>query len=95
MDNIQAGLRTLGYVQVAVDAAVGLGAIPTGTTLIQVVPEAQAVRWRDDGVAPTAAVGMPLAVGVTHLYTGAQMASLQYISQVAGAKVNATFYGFV
>jgi hypothetical protein len=86
--------NALGYVQVtAVSAAVGVGDIPAGTTLIIVIPESQAVRWRDDGTDPTAAVGMPLAVGAVLEYTGAQMARLKFFEQAASAKLNITFYG--
>lgn len=92
MDNTQAGLKSLGYVQVLAAAATAL-TIPAGTMLIRIIPEAQAVRWRDDGVAPTAAVGQPLAVGQELIYVGAAMAALQFIEQAASTKLNVTFYG--
>jgi hypothetical protein len=56
-----------------------------------ITPEGQAVRWRDDGVAPTASVGMPLAVGVTLQYDG-DINQIQFIEQVSGAKLNITYY---
>lgn len=56
-----------------------------------ITPEAQAVRWRDDGVAPTASVGMPLAAGVTLQYDG-DLKQIQFIEQVAGAKINVSYY---
>lgn len=94
--------RILGYYQLAagaVDASVTLasqlpgGVVPDGTTLIMIAPEAQAIRYRDDGVAPTATVGMPVAVGSTLRYTGSNMPGLRLISQVAGAVVNVSLYG--
>ena len=56
-----------------------------------ITPEAQAVRWRDDGVAPTASVGMPLAAGVTLQYDG-DINQIQFIEQTGGAKLNITYY---
>lgn len=87
--------KALGYQQllaVAVDAGTLL-TIPDGCSLILVTAEAQAVRWRDDGTAPTAAIGYPLAVGVELRYTAKQMTRLRFISQVAGAILNVTYYG--
>lgn len=56
-----------------------------------ITPEAQAVRWRDDGVAPTATVGMPLAVGITLQYDG-DLTKIQFIEQAGGAKLNISYY---
>ena len=56
-----------------------------------ITPETQAVRWRDDGVAPSATVGMPLAVGVTLQYDG-DLTKIQFFEQVASAKLNVSYY---
>lgn len=56
-----------------------------------ITPETQAVRWRDDGTAPTASVGMPLAVGVTLQYDG-DLTKIQFIEQTASAKINISYY---
>lgn len=96
--------RALGYGQFAaggVDASTllstisvnGVVGIPAGTTLAIISPAAQAVRWRDDGTAPTAAVGMPLAIAAELRYTAANFATLRFIAQAAGAVLNVTFYG--
>lgn len=89
-------LVPLGYCQLtSIDAATKLstcsGGIPTGANLVYFIPETQAVRIRDDGVAPTASVGFPIAVGAPVLYT-ATVTSIQVISQIAGAKLNVLFY---
>lgn len=89
-------LVPLGYCQLtSVDAAVGLsacpGGIPTGANVVVFEAEAQAIRYRDDGASPTAAVGMPAAVGATVVYPGT-ISNLRVISQTAGAKLNALFY---
>ena len=54
-------------------------------------PDTQGVRWRDDGVAPTASVGMPLAAGVTLQYDG-DLSQIQFIEQAGSAKLNVTYY---
>lgn len=53
--------------------------------------ETQAVRWRDDGTAPTASVGMPLAVGDSLFYDG-DLTRIQFIEQTASAKLNVAYY---
>lgn len=89
--------KDLGYVQIAAggaDAAVLVssvfpgGVIPLGTEVLLITPEAQAIRWRSDGTAPTATVGYPLAVGAELRYTIAQLPQLRIIAQTAGAIVN-------
>ncbi len=66
--------------------------IPAGTTLLLITPQTQAIRWRDDGTAPTASVGYPLAVGQELRYTAHGQANLRVISQIAGAAVNIVAY---
>jgi hypothetical protein len=91
-----AGQRTvpLGYCQLtSIDASTLLSSctIPAGSAYAYLVPESQAIRYRDDGVAPTATVGQPLAVGAALFYGGA-LTKVRVISQVAGAKLNVLFY---
>lgn len=94
----------LGYAQSsAVDSATlisaltfgqaGAPGIPLNTQALLITPQTQAVRWRDDGVAPTATVGYPLPVGSELIYTGSDFTKLQVISQVAGAIVNVLAFG--
>jgi hypothetical protein len=83
----------LGYQQLtSIDASSAL-TIPAGTAYCTMQCEAQAIRWRDDGTAPTTTVGMPLAVGVQYVYDAGQLTVLRVISQVAGAKLNVCYYG--
>lgn len=56
-----------------------------------IICETQAVRWRDDGVAPTATVGMPLATGTVLQYDG-NLTQIRFIEQTAGAKINVAYY---
>lgn len=52
---------------------------------------AQAVRWRDDGVAPTASVGMVLASGGELRYDG-NLSAIRFIESTAGAQLNVSYY---
>jgi len=83
----------LGYVQLTSLGAATSLTVPAGTALVLIQPEGQAVRWRDDGVNPTAGVGYPLAVGIELAYTGRAFSGLRFIEQIAGAKLNILFYG--
>lgn len=86
-------LKALGYVQdTSIDTAQALPSIPQGATRARIQVTAQAARWRDDGTAPTASVGMPLAVGSELVYEG-NLATIKIISAVAGAVLNVAYYG--
>lgn len=56
-----------------------------------IVPETQNVRWRDDGVAPTASVGMPIVVGASLSYDG-DLNKIRFIEETASAKLNVSYY---
>lgn len=84
-----------GYQQITtVSSSVGL-TVPTTCggppTLAVITAEAQAVRYRDDGTAPTATVGMPLAVGAALTYEGT-LTAIKFFEQAGGAKLNVLFY---
>ena len=97
--NLKAITSVLGYQQITSLSAATKLTVPqkdlnglAGTPRIAIIIlEAQAVRWRDDGVAPTASVGMPLAAGVTLQYDG-DISQIQFIEQTGGAKLNITYY---
>lgn len=85
------GAPPVGYQQItSLSAATGL-TVPTGAVIAVVVPETQAVRWRDDGTNPTASVGMPIAVGQAFVYTG-NLAAIAFIEQTASAKLDVSYY---
>jgi len=65
--------------------------VPTGATLALIVPETQNVRWRDDGTAPTASVGMPIFVGASLSYDG-DLNRIRFIEETASAKLNISYY---
>ncbi len=85
--------RSLGYRQVAVSgAAVGLGAIPDGTTFTLITVEGGDVRFRDDGVNPTSSIGMVVKKDGVVKYD-ADPAVLKAINVSDAVTLNVTFYG--
>lgn len=97
--NLKAITTRLGYQQITtLSSATSLNVpdkdvqgLSCKPSIALITPEGQAVRWRDDGVAPTASVGMPLAVGVTLQYDG-DLTKIQFIEQTATAKINISYY---
>ena len=86
--------KVLGYQQIGAGIAAAAGfTLPAGTEFVEVTVGAQAVRWRADGTDPTAAIGMPLAVGATKIFTTQQLSLVKFIEQVAGAVLDITYYG--
>lgn len=64
---------------------------PAGATLAQVCAEGAPVRYRDDGVAPTATVGIPLGMGACIQYSG-PLGAVQFIQQSATATLDVSYY---
>lgn len=97
MDVNEAHKSPLGFSKFTLDASTAqglgegtLGAIPTGATLALVIPEG-AIRFRDDGTAPTAATGMALIANQPLPYTGT-LSALKLISQSGSVTVGVSFY---
>ena len=89
----------LGYQQItSLATAVGL-TVPTlspeglqcSPSVAVIVPEGASIRWRDDGVNPTAAIGMPVSVGSILEYDG-DLNKVRFIQQSAGAVLNIVYY---
>jgi len=68
--------------------SVSLGIMPK---MVVIHCESQAVRWRDDGTAPTATVGMQLPVGGELIYDG-DLRAIRFIEEVASAKLDVSYY---
>jgi hypothetical protein len=84
-------LVAAGFQQItALSASTGLTP-PVNARIARIVCETQAVRWRDDGAAPTATVGMPLATATEFTYDG-NLGSIRFIEQAASAKLNVSYY---
>lgn len=85
------GAPPAGYQQFTVAASTALPSIPTGAAEAFIICETQTVRWRDDGVAPTASVGMPLTANTPFPYTG-NLAAVRIIQTTATATCNVSYY---
>lgn len=87
--------KPLGYQQLTnLATATGL-TVPAGTVYVLFKPNAQAIRFRDDGTNPTASVGYPQAAGAEYIYTGCAPSSLRFIEVTAGATLDVLYYGVV
>lgn len=105
----EATYAPLGYGQFSVDASTAKTLDATaangsklttvqGTTSAKRVQRAeitteQAIRFRLDGTAPTAAIGTPLPAGAQYLLTS-DPTKFQFISQSGTATVNVEFLGY-
>lgn len=68
------------------------GGIPAGATLASLSVELNAVRYRDDGTAPTAGIGTPLSVATMAWPYTASLGSIQFIPETGSATVDVCFY---
>jgi len=87
----KASYTPLGYQQITALTASTALTVPRGAQGAIITAETQGVRWRDDGTAPTAAVGMPLASGASFEY-GGDLSKIRFIEQAASAKLNVAFF---
>jgi len=83
--------KPLGYEQLASIATSTAVNAPAGTRMAVITCTGQAVRWRDDGTAPTAAVGMPMAVNAVLVYTG-NVHALRFIETAVTGIVDISYY---
>jgi hypothetical protein len=95
---------SLGYVQLSsaqLASAIGLASVAPVTAItaggVWIAQgaifrcEAQNVRWRDDGTAPTGAVGQLILPGDLPFYYSGALGAIQFIYAAAGAILNVTF----
>ena len=59
---------------------------------VEMQAESQNIRWRDDGTAPTASVGMILYAGDAPIIFEGDMFSVELIEVAASAKLNLRFF---
>lgn len=89
---IQGYMAPAGYTQVtSVSASTALPTAPAQSRMVLIQPESQNIRWRDDGVAPTATVGTLLIANDVLHYSG-DFSAFRMIEVTASAKVNVTYY---
>ena len=88
---VTGGGTPIGYQQItSLTAAVNLTP-PAGATSAIIIGSGAAVRYRDDGTAPTATVGMPLAIATPLTYTGF-LSVVQFIQQTSSATLDVMYY---
>jgi hypothetical protein len=81
----------LGYQQITSLSSSAALTIPAGAKRAIIQAETQDVRWRDDGTAPTASVGMVISAGDRLAYTGS-LSAIRFIEATASAKLNVSYY---
>lgn len=81
-----------GYQQIVGLAASTALIVPAGSTYALIATQGQGVRWRDDGTAPTAAIGFELLIGQVMKYD-ATLTALRFIQEAATATLNVSYYG--
>lgn len=79
----------LGYQQIVNPAAATNLTVPTAATMALISVSGSSVRWRDDGTAPTASIGMPMTAGQEFQYSG-NLTAIQFIG--SGATLDISFY---
>lgn len=85
-------LEALDYVQMSsLSSAVALSSIPTGAKVALLQAEQQAVRFRCDGVNPTASVGLILTEGQL-VFINTPLENVRVIEATAGAKLNIQYF---
>jgi hypothetical protein len=86
-------LKALGYQQITSLSSSTALTVPAGTQVVIMKPAAQAVRFRDDGTAPTGSIGYPIAVGTEYIYTAGSPAAIRVIESAASATLDVLYYG--
>jgi len=81
----------LGYQQITPGATSTALTIPAGARFILIQSHTNPIRWRDDGTAPSATIGMRIPVGVDFLYDG-ELQKFRIIEEATGAIVNISYY---
>jgi hypothetical protein len=83
--------NALGYQQItSLSSAVTL-TVPANATIAEICVETQGIRYRDDGTAPTASIGMPVASGTCFQYAG-PLSAIQIIQQTSSATIDISYY---
>lgn len=84
-------LKPLGFEQITGLSVVKSLNVPANATLAVIQAESPGVRYRDDGIDPTAAVGMFIAGG-TEIKCRGNLPKMRFIEGAAGAKLNVSYY---
>ena len=91
MTTVPGHLIPLGYQQITSLSGSTALTVPDKASLAVIQPESQNVRYRDDGVAPTASTGMKIVANDLLFYTG-DFSAIRFIEETGSAKLNVTYY---
>lgn len=85
--------KPCGYQQIAAAtlAAATALTVPAGADYAVIVSATSTVSWRDDGVEPTAAIGMPVAAGVPFAYEG-DLSAIKFILITGSPVLHVSYY---
>lgn len=84
--------RSLGYEKITDLASIKGMTVPVGAVLAVVRAESVGVRYRDDGVDPSADDGMPLSEGETIQFYGS-LEAIRFAQRASGAILDILYYG--
>lgn len=90
--SLPAPLLPQGYQQITDVSSVQALTPPANACLALIHVEGAAVRWRDDGVNPSATVGMRTLSNGELRYDG-NLSTIRFIQEGSGAKLNVSYYG--
>lgn len=89
--NKETPLTPQGYEQIT-DLSSVVALTPPGSAVYAMMQaDGNPIRWRDDGVDPSATVGLRLPLNFSYWYTGS-LAALRLVEEVSGAKLNVAYY---
>ena len=82
----------LGYQQITSLATSTSLTVPGGATAALITVSVASVRYRDDGTAPTASIGMPISPSGSPLLYQGTLSAIQFIQVTAGAVLDILYY---
>lgn len=81
----------MGYQQITPTTATLL-TVPTGATVALFQAEAQSIRFRDDGTAPSATAGMLVEAGLAPFEYSGTLSQVQVIQATSGGILDVSYY---
>ena len=87
-----AGTYLLSAANTTSSASVTTGGIPQGATMAFLEAEVAAVRYRDDGGAPTTGVGLLIVNGIPGIFYTGNLGNLQFIGATGSPLLDIAFY---
>lgn len=84
----------LGYQQLSVTSASAVNlTVPNASRIAEICLEANQMRYRDDGTAPTTSAGMPVTASQTPCfqYSG-NLVAIQFIAVITASTLDVSYY---